>query len=187
MPIIAVFGPMRDCSSRASSSQIFSASGSFGKVLLQDKLRRDRVDLAFPGAGAAQPGLGLDRGKALVYPRHRQLEAPLQTPREVLGLARHRVRVALRRGRPTDDQRGRPPLFHQLFYLRELPYGGKRMRGAQLQLADRYSDALKTKFEGENGARGPLRHVPLRPAAWRSPRRATPWRPAAALRPACRR
>ncbi len=41
--------------------------------------------------------------------------------------------------------------------------------------------------EREDGAGARLRHAPLRPAAWRNPRRAAPSPPAAAPPPACRR
>src|SRR5688500_20229502 len=94
-PIIAVFALMRGSSSPASCSQIFSASGSFIEILLQYQLRRDRVD-RLP-LDAAQAALGLHRREALVDARHRQLEAPLQPPREVLGSARHGVALALPR------------------------------------------------------------------------------------------
>src|SRR3954468_24379134 len=102
-PTIALFGPMRGLSSAASCSQSASASGSFIEVLLQDELRRDGIDLAFCGTGAAQARRGLRGGIAFVYARHRELEAPLQLPRKVFGLARHRVHLTLRRGRQAYD------------------------------------------------------------------------------------
>src|SRR5687767_12084199 len=162
-PIIAVFGPMRGLSSPASCSQIFSASGSFIEILLQYELRRDRVDGLVPDT--AQAALGLHRREALVDARHGQLEAPLKAPREVLGLARHGVRLALHRGRPPDHECRWMPFLDQLFYLGKLRHRGQRMRGAQLGLADRHANALQTKIECQYGAGGPLRHVPLRPAA----------------------
>src|SRR5258705_13801734 len=81
-PTIALFGPMRARSSAASCSQSASASGSFIEVLLQEELRRHRVDLALPGPAcpasarsrASQPGLRFGGGIALVHARHRQLE-----------------------------------------------------------------------------------------------------------------
>src|SRR5678815_4077952 len=73
-PTIAVFGPTRGLSSRTSSWQSFSASGSLSKVLLQDELRRDGVDGFF--LHAAQAAFRLDRSEALVDARHRQVEAP---------------------------------------------------------------------------------------------------------------
>src|SRR5688500_8403572 len=103
-PTMALFGPMRGLSSAASFSQSSSASGSFIEVLLQYELRRDRVDRLL--LQAAQLALGFDRGKALVHARHRQLEAPLEAPREVFGLPRHPVRRTGRGCRQPDHQTG---------------------------------------------------------------------------------
>src|SRR6476646_11240309 len=88
-PTIALLGPMRGCSSAASCSQSASASGSFIEVLLQKELRRHRVDLAFACPAFAHPrsshaGLRFGGRVALVHARHRQLEAALEAPGEVL-------------------------------------------------------------------------------------------------------
>src|SRR3954468_10118362 len=144
-PTIALFGPMRGPSSVASCSQSASASGSFIEVLFQEKLRRHRVDLAFfcPAyPGAPQPGLRFGGGVALVYARHGQLEAPLQPARKVLGLPRHRMRLALRRGRQAHDQRSGLPFPDERLDLIEARYCRQRMRRAQLGLANGDADAL---------------------------------------------
>src|SRR5512134_2733963 len=93
-PTIAVLGPMRGLSSAASCSHSFSASGSFVKVLLQDQLGCHGIDGLL--LHAAQTVLSFHRGVALVDARHRQLEAALESPREILRLAGHLVRLALR-------------------------------------------------------------------------------------------
>src|SRR4051812_13552735 len=144
-PTIALFGPMRGRSSAASCSQSASASGSFIEVLLQEKLRRHRVDLAFfcpPYPRASQPGLRFGGGIALVYACHRQLEAPLQPARKVLGLPGHRMRLALRRGRPAHDERSRLPLADERLDLIEARHCRQRMRRAQLGLSNGDADAL---------------------------------------------
>src|SRR5262249_52361374 len=85
-PTIALFGPMRGRSSAMSCAQSASASGSFIEVLLQEKLRRHRVDLAFPRPAFGSPSqtrLRLRRRVALVDAPHRQLEAALESPREI--------------------------------------------------------------------------------------------------------
>src|ERR1700741_5449235 len=102
---MALFGPMLGLSAAASWSMSFSASGNFiyaassliTKVLLQNELRGDRIDRFF--LQPAQLVLGFDGGVTLVHARHWQLETALQAPGEVFRLARHLVRVALRRGR----------------------------------------------------------------------------------------
>src|SRR3954468_19916069 len=149
-PTIALFGPMRARSSAASCSQSASASGSFIEVLLQDELRRHRVDLAFPRPAcpafacprASQPGLRFGGGIALVYARDRELEAPLQPARKVLGLPRHRMRLALRRGRQAHHQRSGLPFADERLDLFEAGHRRQWMRRAQLGLADGNADAL---------------------------------------------
>src|SRR3954447_17532936 len=144
-PTIALFARMRGRSSAVSCSQSASASGSFIEVLLQEKLRRHRVDLAFfcpPYPGASQPGLRFGRGMALVYARHRQLEAALKPAREVLGLPRHRMRLALRGRRQAHDQRSGLPLADEQLDLIEARHCRQRMRRAQLGLSDGDADAL---------------------------------------------
>src|SRR5512145_1986189 len=127
-----VFGVMRGRSSAASCSQSFSASGSLVKVLLQDQLRRDRVDRLVLYAFEAR--FRLHGSVALVDARHRQLEALLQAAREVLRLARHLVRLSLGGSRQADDQRGRLPFLDERLDIPELGNRRQRMRGAQLRL-----------------------------------------------------
>src|SRR3954452_19558002 len=146
-PTIALFARMRGRSSAVSCSQSASASGSFIEVLLQEKLRRHRVDLAFPCPafayrGASQPGLRLGGGIALVYARHGQLEAPLQPARKVLRLPRHRMRLSLRRRGQAHDQRSGLPLPDERLDLVEARNCRQRMRRAQLGLPNSDADAL---------------------------------------------
>src|ERR1044071_7245124 len=141
-PTMALFGPMRGRSSAASCWQSASASGSFIEVLLEEKLRRDRIDLAFSGTGAAQPRTGLRGRMAFVYARPRQLEAALEAAGELLGAARHGVRLARPRHRQAGHQVGRLPLCHQRCDLFKARHRAERMGGAQLGLADGDSNAL---------------------------------------------
>src|SRR5687767_9710007 len=101
-PTMPVFAPMRGLSSATSCSHSFSASGSLVKVLLQDELRGHRIDRFV--LQATQLGFRFYGGVALVHARHRQLEALLEAPREILGLLRHLVRFALYRGRQADHE-----------------------------------------------------------------------------------
>src|SRR6476659_4127744 len=107
---MAVFGPTSGFSSFTSAWQSFSASGSFIEVLLQDELRRDRVDRFF--LHALQFGFGLHRSKALVDARHRQAKAPLELAREALHAPRERMLAGLPHRQP-DDQASRFPLLHE--------------------------------------------------------------------------
>ena len=125
---------------RASSSQSFSASGSFMEVLLQEKLRGDRVHRL--ALRAAQPAFRLHRAVALVDARHRQLELALQAPREILGAPRHVVRAAVDAGRPPDDQLCGLPFFYQRRNLGKTLNASQRMRRAELGLPDCDADAL---------------------------------------------
>src|SRR5687768_10153417 len=95
MPIIALRGLTAGLSARASSSQSASASGSFIEVLLEEQLRGHRVDVL--ALRAAQPRLGLHRRETLIHPGDRELEAPLEAAREILGLPRHGMRLARHR------------------------------------------------------------------------------------------
>src|SRR5918999_724549 len=178
-----VFGPMRGLSSTTSWSQSFSASGSLIKILLQDQLRGDRIDRLL--LQSAQPVLGFNRCKALVDARDRQLETPLEPPREVLGLARHPVRLALGGREQPHDQTGGFPLLDQLLNLEKIRNCRQRVRGAKLRLPDCNADTLETEVEGED--RASLRHVPPRPAASRNRGRGVPSPPADVLPPAFRR
>src|SRR5512145_2478679 len=159
-PTMALFGTMRGFNSAASFSQSSSASGSFIEVLLQYELRRHGVHRL--SLQAAQLALGFDRGEALVHARHRQLEAPLEPPREVFRLPRHLVRLAARRRRHADHQTGRAPFVDEFLNLVKVADRRKRVRGVQLGLADRDANTLETEVEGEDGP--PLRHAPPRPA-----------------------
>jgi pyrimidine operon attenuation protein/uracil phosphoribosyltransferase len=116
------------------------------EILLQDQLRRDRIDCLL--LHAFQQRLRLDRRVALVDASHRQLEALLQPAREILRLPGHRVRRALHRRGQANHQAGGFPFFYEFFNLRKNRNGGKRMGGAQLGLADGDADALETKIEG---------------------------------------
>src|SRR4051812_13986155 len=115
-PTMAVFGPTRGFSSRTSSSQSFSASGSFVKVLLQNELGGDRVDrLLFH---APQPTLCFHRSKAFVDARHRQMEATFELPREFFDSLGEGV-LALLAHRQPHHELCRLPFFNQLFNLRK--------------------------------------------------------------------
>src|SRR5258706_756509 len=181
-PTIPVFGPTSGFSTRASSWQRFSASGSLVKVLLQDQLRRDGID-RFP-LHAAQPPLRLDRGEALVDARHRQVEAPFELAREALDALRQRM-SALVGDRQADHEMRRAPLRNQGLDLLEARDRRKRMSRSQFRLPDCNSDTLETEVEGENSAL--VRHALPNPAGARSRRRAAPSPRAAAPRPAYRR
>src|SRR5687768_9193663 len=133
MPIMAVFVPMRGASSRTSCSQRASASGSFIEVLLEDELGRHRIDGLV--LHAAEPAFRLDRGEALVHALHRKLEAPLQAPREVFGLARHPVGLAFARGGQADYELRGLPLLDERRDIVEPGQGAQRMGRAQLRLA----------------------------------------------------
>src|SRR5262245_50994683 len=172
---------MRGFSSRTSSWQTFSASGSLVKVLLQDELSGDRIDSLL--LDAAQAALRFDRGEALVDARHRQAEGAFQPPCEFLDLLGERV-LALLANRQTDDQTCRMPLFHQRIDFFELRNRLKRMNRFQFRLSDCNSNTLETEVEGEDGA---LRHAPPNPADVRSRGQAAPSPPADALLPAFRR
>src|SRR5262245_18201112 len=126
----------------------------------------------------------LNGGETFVDSRHRQLEAALQAAREIFGLARHLVRLALRGGRDADHQAGGLPFRHQLLDLDEIRHRRERMRSAQLGFPYCNAYTLETEVEGEDGA---ARHVPHRPAASCSRGREAPSPPAAAPRPASRR
>src|SRR6266850_6094029 len=132
---MALFGPRRGCSSAASCSQSFSASGSLAKVLLQDQLGGDRIDRLL--LYAAQPALGLDRAEALVDPCHRETKAPFELPREALDAPRERM-LAVRRDRQADHQLPGLPLLHQPPDGIESGRGDRRQRvgGAELRLPD---------------------------------------------------
>src|SRR5688572_3735653 len=174
---------MRGLSSAASCWQSFSASGSFIEILLQYELCGDGIDRLF--LQAPQLRFRFNGGVALVHSLDGKLEAPLQAAREVLGVARHLVRLALRRGRQPDHQRCRLPFLYQKLDVPELGNGGQGMRGAELRLSHCNANTLEAEVEGEDGA--PLRHVPLRPAASRSRAPAAPSPPAGAPRPGSRR
>src|SRR6185436_12885674 len=108
---------MRGFSSRTSSWQSFSVAGGLVKVMLQDELRRYRIDgFVFH---AAQAALRFHRGKALVDARHRQAEAAFQPPREFLDALRQRVLAALAHRQADDELRG-TPFLHQGMNLLEL-------------------------------------------------------------------
>src|SRR3970040_417811 len=90
-PTIAAFGPTRGFSSAASFAQSFSASGrALIEMLLEDQLRRDRVDRGLACAPAAQAALRLQRAVALVHASDRQGGAPPQRAPGPRGAARHR-------------------------------------------------------------------------------------------------
>src|SRR6266513_211862 len=181
---MAVFGPLRALSSLTSCAQSCSASGSFMEVLLEDELRGYGINRF--ALHAAQTALRLDRGEPLVDSRDGQLEPPLEPPREPFNAPGKRMHAVLAH-RKTDDQSPRAPFRNELFYLGKSCHGRQRMRGGELGLADCDANALETEIEGKDRAGGPLRHVPLRPAASRSRGRGAPSPPAGVLRPACRR
>src|SRR5712691_6699294 len=181
---MAVCGPICALSSLESCAHSCSASGSFMKVLLEDELRGHRIDRLV--LDAAKTALRLHRGKPLVDSRDGQLEPPLQLPREPFNAPGKRMRAMLAH-RQADDQSRRAPFRNELFYLGKTCDGRQRMRGGELGLANCDANALETEIEGKDGAGGPLRHVPLRPAASRNRGRGAPSPPAGALRPACRR
>src|SRR6185312_7683344 len=107
---MALLGVRRGRSSRASSSQSFSASGSFMEVLFQQELRSDGVDAL--ALHAAQAALGLDRAEALVDASHRKAIAAFELAREALDALRQRMN-AVRCHRQADHQPRRPPLANQ--------------------------------------------------------------------------
>src|SRR6267378_4370975 len=132
----------RPCSSSATSCwQRFSASGSFMEILLQQQLGGDRIDRLL--LHAAQQALGLDRAEALIDARHGQVKPALELPREPLDPLGERV-FALLCHRQADDQLGRAPFGDQLSNMVESRGGDRRqrMRGAELRLADCYSNTL---------------------------------------------
>src|SRR5262249_24077620 len=123
-PTIALFGPMRGRSSAVSCAQSASASGSFIEVLLQEELRRHRVDLAFRCLAFAcrrpsQTRLRFGGRVALVHPRHWQLEASLEATGEILRLACHGMRLAFDRHRQADHEMARLPLRDEGFDIFE--------------------------------------------------------------------
>src|SRR5947199_4800782 len=101
---------MRGFSSRTSSWQSFSASGSLVKVLLQYQLRGDRIDRFL--FHAAQPAFRLDRGEALVDARDRKMETTFELPSEFFHSLRQRMLARLA-DRQADDQSCRTPFLHQ--------------------------------------------------------------------------
>src|SRR5262252_4812259 len=166
---MAVFAPTSGFSSRTSCWHSFSASGSFVKVLLQNKLSSDRVDrLLFH---AAQPALRFHRREALVDSRDWQTKTSFEAPREFFHLFRERM-LARFADRQSDDQLLRVPLLHQGMNLVEAGDRVERMRRLQLGLPDCNSNTLETEVEGEDGAL--VRHAPPNPAAARSRGRAAP-------------
>src|ERR1041384_1614272 len=152
-PTMALFGPMRGRSSAVSCAQSASASGSFIEVLLQEKLRRHRVDLAFRCLAfacrrASQPRLRFGGRVALVHARHRQLEASLQATGGILRLACPGMRLPRDRPRQADHEMARLPLRDEGFDLFEARDRAQRMGGAKLGLADGDANALEAEIAG---------------------------------------
>src|ERR1044071_5380934 len=134
---MALFGPRGAAAWAVIGPQGFSASGTFIEVLLQEKLPRHRVDLAFRCLAfacrrASQPRLRFGGRVALVHARHRQLEASLQATGEILRLACHGMRLARDRHRQADHEMARLPLRDEGFDLFEARDRAQRMGGAKL-------------------------------------------------------
>src|SRR6267143_228851 len=163
------------------------------EVLLEQELGGDRVDAL--ALHAAQAALRCHRAEALVDASHGEVEATFELAREPFDALRQRM-LAIGRDRQADHELRGTPLADQPGNRVEPRRGDRRQRvgGAELGLADRYSNTLETEIEGEDGgivfgsreALGALRHVPLRPGASHSRGREAPSPWAAALPPECR-
>src|SRR5712664_3455939 len=162
IPISAVSaltcGRMRSASPLSRAS----ASGILIEKSVQDEFRGERVHMAFAVAGSqaarARLALRFHRGQALVDQARFDPKAAAQPLSKLARQPGQPVLASVHRQRQPHHLQDRPPFLYQRGDAGKARIFGRgidgleRVRDAELQFADSYSDATFAKVEGKYGA-----------------------------------